>query len=38
MLKKKEPNPRIIDKLGEVMALASELSPKQKIMVSAATD
>ena len=38
ILKKKEPNPKIIDKLGEVMALASEISPKRKIMVSAATD
>ena len=31
ILKKKEPNPKIIDKLGEVMALASEISPKRKM-------
>lgn len=33
ILKKKEPNQKIIDKLGEVMALASEIIPQRKIMV-----
>ena len=35
ILKKKELNPKIIDKQREVMELASEIVPKQKIMVAA---
>ncbi|MBI4152913.1 two pore domain potassium channel family protein [Candidatus Woesearchaeota archaeon] len=37
-LKNKEPNQKIIDKLGEVVALASEITPKLKLTVSAANN